>query len=195
MKNLSPVKTIVYGIVLLVGIALLYKWFSPSTDKIEVTSDVVLEKMEVLGKLELTKLTTKDVLEKKILKSYWVDWFDEKILFIAVGEVAGCIDLTKVQEGDITITEETISIELPAPEICYAKLNHERSRIYDMKGDYLNLSTQKRIEEVYKLAESKIEGNAIELGIIEQTKTNAELIIKPLFETLSGKQVKLSYRD
>lgn len=187
---------IVYGIIILLLVGVLFKQYSaPKENKIEVTSDVVLEKMETLGKLELTKLTIKDVLEKKIIKPYWVDWFDEKVLFIAVGEAAGCIDLTQVQEGDITISEESISIELPQPEICYTKLNHARSKVYDISGDYLNLSTQKRIEEVYKLAEGKIEENALELGIIDESKKNAQLIIKPLFETLSGKNVTLTFRD
>lgn len=184
---------IVYGIIILLLVGVLFKQYSePAENKIEVTSDVVLEKMEMLGKLELTKFTIKDVLEKKIIKPYW---FDEKVLFIAVGEAAGCIDLTKVQEGDIIINEETIAIDLPAPEICYSKLNHERSKVYDISGDYFKLNTQENIEEVYKLAEARIEQNAKELGVIEQTKNNALLIIKPLFETLSGKKITLTFRE
>lgn len=183
---------IVYGLIILLLVGVLYKQYSePIENKIEVTSDVVLEKMEMMGKLELTKFTIKDVLEKKIIKPYW---FDEKVLFIAVGEAAGCIDLTKVQAGDIIIDEETITIDLPAPEICYAKLNHERSKVYDISGDYFKLNTQKNIEEVYKLAEGRIAQNAKELGVVEQTKNNAQLIIKPLFETLSGKKVVLTFR-
>ena len=184
---------IIYGIIILLLVGVMYKQFStPTENRIEVTSDVVLEKMEMLGKIELAKFTIKDVLEKKIVKPYW---FDEKVLFIAVGEAAGCIDLTKVQAGDITIEEESIKIDLPAPEICYAKLNHDRSKVYDISGDYFKLNTQENIEEVYKLAEGRIEQNAKELGVIEQTKNNAQLIIVPLFETLSGKKVTLTFRE
>lgn len=183
---------IVYGIIILLLTGVLYKMFNPKNQRIEITHDVILEKMEVMGKLELTKFTIKDVLEKKVIQPYW---FDEKVLFIAVGEAAGCIDLTKVQQGDITIGDETITIEMPAPEICYAKLNHGSSKVYDISGDFFKLNTQQNIEEVYKLAEARIEQNANELGMIEQTKKNAQLIIIPLFETLSGKKVKLKFLD
>ncbi len=183
---------IIYGIILLLLAGVLYKWYSTAKGRVEITHDVILEKMVVMGKLELTKFTIKDIIEKKTIKPYW---FDEKVLFIAVGEAAGCIDLTKVQQGDITITDKTISIQLPAPEICYVKLDHSRSKVYDISGDYFKQNTQKNIEEVYKLAEAKIAQNAQELGIISQTKKNAQLIIIPLFETLSGKKVKLKFQE
>ncbi len=183
---------IIYGIIILLLVGVLYKMFNPKEKRIEVTHDVILEKMEVMGKLELTKYTIKDVLEKKVIQPYW---FDEKVLFIAVGEAVGCIDLTKVQQGDIAIGDEVITIELPAPEICYAKLDHSRSKVYDISGDYFKLNTQKNVEEVYKLAEARIEQSANELGMIEQTKNNAQLIIVPLFETLSGKKVKLKFLE
>lgn len=193
MKAIGKYSIIVYGIIILVAMGMFYTWFKPQENKVVVNHDVVLEKMGTLGKLELTKFTVKDVIEKDIVKPYWVDWFDEKVLFIAVGEIAGCIDLTKVTRNDIVIGETLITIRLPEPEICYAKLDHSRSKVYNISGDYFKAHTQENIEDVYRLAEGKLEVSAKELGIVEQTRKNSRLVVKPLFENLSGKKVKLIF--
>jgi hypothetical protein len=52
-----------------------------------------------MGKLELVKYAMKDVVEKKELHMIMPDL---RVLFVAVGEVTACIDLTKVKKEDIS---------------------------------------------------------------------------------------------
>lgn len=192
-SRLSPKLIVTLGLVVLIIIAYTYIFKSTPT-RVEITHDIVLEKMETLGKMELTKYTIKDVLEKNVIKGFWVDWFDEKVLFIAVGEAAGCIDFTKLKKEDITIGDELVTIQLPAPEICYTKLNHEKSKVYHISGVYTETRTRQHIEEVYKIAEAKIAENALAMGILDKTKENAQLVLKPLFENLTRKKVKLEFK-
>ena len=65
----------------------------------ELNEDVMIEKITAMGKLELVKYSMKDVLERKELRTFLPD---KRILFVAAGEVAGCIDLTKIKKTDIT---------------------------------------------------------------------------------------------
>lgn len=156
----------------------------------EVTyHNTVLQKIENLGKLELVKYKFKDVLEHK--KEYkW--WFDSKAVLIISGEAVGCIDLKKVKPEHIQEKGDTVTIQLPKPELCYYKINHKESRIYNTTtysfSDQPNL-----IGKAFKKAESHFRKVALNAGILEQTKKNGEQMLKPMFEQLSGKRVIFTY--
>ncbi len=177
-------------LLLIIFLVLGFKFFISKSNKTEITHDVFLEKVEILGKMELSKFSIQNVINKKIIK----DWFpDSKILFIAVGEAVGCIDLSKIKKSNIKFYDDSINILLPKPEICYIKINHQKSKVYDISGIYFREETKNLVEDIYKIAESEIKKDAISMGIFEQTEQNAKIILKPLFENISGKKVGLSF--
>jgi hypothetical protein len=159
----------------------------------EVTEDVMVEKITSMGKLELVKYSMKDVLEKKQIHTILPD---ERVLFVAVGEVTACIDLTKVARKDIIqdAAQKTVTVVLPQPEICYAKLDHQRSKVYDVSGVILPSTTQAMIEDIYKLAERRLLDNARQMDITGKARQNAQLIFKPLLEGVSGRTVILKFK-
>lgn len=149
---------------------------------------IVLEKMEALGKIELVKYKFKDVLEHSIK----YDWaFDSKAVLIVAGEAIGCIDLTKIKKEDITDTKDTILVRMPEPELCTYKINQEQTRVYSSTHGFTD--SAQLLASAYKEAEKKIKTIAIETGILEQTRKNAETMLKPLLEALSKKKIIFSY--
>jgi hypothetical protein len=52
----------------------------------------------------------------------------------------------------------------------------------------------KLVQEAYRQAEKQIQKSALEMGILDQTKRNAEQILKPVLEKVSGKKIALRYR-
>ncbi len=159
----------------------------------EVTEDVMVEKITSMGKLELVKYSMKDVLEKKQIHTLLPD---ERVLFVAVGEVTACIDLTKVARKDIIqdAAQKTVTVVLPQPEVCYAKLDHQRSKVYDVSGVILPSTTQAMVEDIYKLAEKRLLDNAQQMDITGKARQNAQVIFKPLLEGVSGKTVILKFK-
>jgi hypothetical protein len=164
-----------------------------SAVRTEVSEDVMVEKIISMGKLELVKYSMKDVLEKKQVHTILPD---ERVLFVAVGEVTACIDLTKVRKQDITRDSlgNSVTVMLPQPEICYTKLDHQRSKVYDVSGVILPSTTKTMVEDIYKLAEKRLLDNAREMKITDKARENAQLIFKPLLEGVSGKTVILKFR-
>jgi hypothetical protein len=164
-----------------------------NTVRTEVSEDVMVQKITSMGKLELVKYSMKDVLEKKQIHTILPD---ERVLFVAVGEVTACIDLTKVRKQDISRDSvgNVVTILLPQPEICYVKLDHQRSKVYDVSGVILPSTTQAMIEGIYKLAEKRLLDNATEMNITGKARDNAQLIFKPLLEGVSGKTVVLKFK-
>ena len=158
----------------------------------ELTEDVMVEKISSMGKLELVKYAMKDVLERKEIRNLLPD---KRILFVAVGEVTGCIDLTKVQKTDVVPTgSDSVTVFLPKPEICYAKLDHQRSKVYDVSGVWFPSDSKDMVEDIYKIAEQKMLENAKEQDILGKTRENALLIFKPMLENISGKKVGIEFR-
>jgi len=162
-----------------------------STTRTEVTEDVMVSRIVSMGKLELVKYAMKDVVEKKELHTILPD---ARVLFVAVGEVAACIDLTKVKKDDIRQFKDSVMVALPRPEICYVKLDHQKSRVYDVSGVWFPDKTRTMVEDVYKLAEKKMLQGATEMQILNKAQDNARLIFKPFLESISGKKVTLTYK-
>ncbi len=161
------------------------------SNKQSISEDIVLSKITTMGKLELVKFSMKDVIDKTESKDFWPD---ERILFVAVGEVTACIDLTKVKKDDVRINGDSLTLFLPQPEICYTKLDHQKSKIYDVSGMWFSDTVKDRVEDIYKIAESKIFTSAMQMNILGKAKQNAQLIFKPLVVNLSDKKVGIIFK-
>jgi len=157
----------------------------------------VVQQIEDLGKLELVKYNFKEITEVKKISKEYLRFFklgpDSKIAIISVGEATGCIDLTKVTERDVQQSNDTIFIHLPKPELCYYKLDMEKSRIYSLETNPM-IDKKEFIQDAYKNAEIEIREAAVNSGILEKTKENAELILRPILEKISGKTVIIMER-
>lgn len=184
-------------VLLLIAVLLISGWFiyykfDLGSPKVKVAEDVMIERITDMGKLELVKYSMKDVIERKELRYFFPD---QRVLFIAVGEVAGCIDLRKVQQNDIIRHKvDSITIYLPEPEICYVRLDHKRSKVYDISGAWLPGDTQNLVEGIYKLAEQRLLKNAEEMNVLGKTKENANIIFKPMIENITGAKVNIAFK-
>lgn len=156
---------------------------------IKTTHNIVLKEMSTLGKLELAKFAFRDVIEQELVREFLPN---PKAILIVQGEAIGCIDLTQIKESDLASKGDTLVVYLPEPELCTVKIDHQKTKIYD--SEYAFMNEQSLYNEAYQRAEIQIKQTAIEMGIIEQTQKNANLVLKPLLENVSGKKVVLQYR-
>ena len=157
----------------------------------EIDETGMVQRITSMGKLELVKYTMKDVVEQKEIHTILPD---SRVLFLAVGEVTACIDLTKVKKSDVTRHGDSVIVYLPEPEICNASLDHQKSKVYDITGSWFQENTKNMVESVYKLAGAKILDNAKQMNVLGMARQNAQLIFKPLLESISGKKVILKFK-
>ncbi len=189
---------IVYPILLIVltVLVVVLGWFSlqggfPSIGaerKVVTNHNVVLEKIEKMGKLQLVKYKFRDVLEHNIEYDWWPD---SKAVLIISGEAVGCIDLEKVRSQDIQGQGDTVFVRLPEPELCDYKINHGESRIYDTKS--YSMDETKLIGQAFREAEKQIRRTALESNILAQAKINGEQVLRPMLEQISQKRVIFTY--
>lgn len=166
--------------------------------KVELVSEVkpetshatVLQEIERLGKLELVRYRLKDILEHKATQKKLFMEFKSKVVLVVSGEAVGCIDLTKMTDSDLRTLGDSLYVRLPEPELCYAKVNHDESKVYNAEMSYfVDVDASEMVDDAYRAAEAQISASALKGGILEEARRNGELLLRPLFEKVSGKTV------
>jgi Protein of unknown function (DUF4230) len=159
--------------------------------KEEITNTVFVSEIKALGKLELTKITIKDVMEYKME----LDWaLDKKVLMVFGGEVVGCIDLAKIKEENIISTDSLITIKLGGTEICYSKLDHSKTKLYNLSTlAEFNKIEPEMMDYLYKKGEAYLVSDSMKMVVNKETEANAQKILKPILEKISKKRVVLVF--
>lgn len=171
-----------------------FNWFREEEEEpvVTVRHDTVLQEIERMGKLELVRYRFKDIVELTEKNAPYLGIFDvpdSKVALITVGEATGCVDLTKIGAEDILISGDTIMVHLPAAELCYYKLDLSKSRVYSVDEQVYFKDEAKLLEKAYKKAELQMKRAALQSGILKQARENAEQVLRPLLEKVSGKRI------
>ncbi|MET4108419.1 DUF4230 domain-containing protein [Hymenobacter sp. UYP22] len=159
------------------------------TPRITVTHNTVLEKVEALGRMELVRYQFKDVVEYK--KSTYRFLPDAKVALIVAGHAVGCLDLRKVRPQDVVLEGDSVlRLALPEPELCVWQVDHSKSKVYSVENGFFQ--DAELVDAGYRYAEANVRTAALQSGILAQTTQNAELILRPMLETMTGRRVVLT---
>ena len=171
-------------------------------EKFSIEQTTILQEIEALGKLELVKYRFKEVIEAEELAKRYLDFGifylpsgqDQKAVLIAKGEAVACVDLTKLRAEDFQIDKDTIYISLPTPELCYYKVDLDKSSFYDLETSKDNKKAGEFIDKVYKKAENQMKIAALESGILMDAERMAGLVLNPLFKGMTNKAVVIQFK-
>ncbi|MBE9603105.1 DUF4230 domain-containing protein [Pedobacter sp. MC2016-24] len=176
-------------IVAVIGLA---GWFLATKFSLKTTVEskhqILLERVEAMGKLELVKYRLSDVLEHKNKTPFLPD---ASVLLIIKADAVGCIDLTKIKSTDIKVYGDSVVMQLPQPEICYIKIDHKSSRVYDTKMAFFREADL--VDEAYKSAERQIAAEVRKSDILQQTKTNALNVFRPILTGLGFNKMTITF--
>lgn len=157
--------------------------------RVTVTHNTVLQKVESLGRLELVRYRFKDVVEYR--KSTYRFLPDAKVALIVAGDAVGCLDLRKVRPQDVVFEgDSVVRVALPPAELCSWQVDHSASKVYSVENGFFQ--DAELVDEGYRYAEKNVRRTALQSGILAQTTQNAELILRPMLETMTGRRVILT---
>lgn len=194
-KKISALRTIsITPYLVVVVLTLIIGWFlfrpEKESTKLTETNDMAVTKIQAIGRMELVKLTIKDVLEYTIERDYLPD---SKVLLVVSGEMAGCIDLAKIRKDQISVKDSVVRIILPKPEICYYKIDQQKTRIYNATTYFL-LDNEALITQLaYKRAENYFKSDSLNQIVYKETEANVQTMLKPLLESITQKKVELEF--
>ncbi len=120
----------------------------------------------------------------------------DAILLVAVGTVTAGVDLSLLRDGDVAVdpARGTARITLPPAVVLSTRLDNERSWVYARTTDLLakrheDLESRARLE-----AERTLQQTAIEGGILERARVNAERTVAALVRSLGYADVTVVSR-
>jgi hypothetical protein len=156
------------------------------------TGPVVVEGIRELDQLATVRWTESVPVTSENGGDIWERVFNgEKVLLIAAGNVEAGVDLGDIQEDDVRVAGDTVTISLPESEILSSSLDEKTTRIYDRDLSPLNFRPDDDLIERARLrAVEKIEASARENEILETADKNAQDSIRALVTTLGFDEVQ-----
>lgn len=171
----------------------------PETVDVLRESPNVVVAIQDLARLETTSFHVERVIDlvARQRQLFGLVEAEDAILLVAAGDVVAGVDLTRMQDGDVVIEPETnrATITLPEPEIFSARLDNERTYVHTRDTDLTarrdpHLETRARRE-----AERTLREAAIDAGIMERARANAETAVGTLVRSLGYDHVTLRFRE
>ena len=159
-------------------------------EKTVVSHTMVVQQIEEMGKLEVVKYNIQDMMEYEKVRK-WLP--NSRATLKIVGEVIGCVDLTLINKNDIVTKDDSVSLTLPLPEICHYKIDHSRSRIYNV--EYGLWETSELVEDAYKKAEEQIYQQAQSMGIEKESRENTIKVLTPILRGMGFTKIYIGFKS
>ncbi len=206
-RPLGPLRALgwlfVFGLLVagvLVG-ALAYRLLAPEAEPVVETirtgPDVVVA-IRDLARLETTSYHVERVIDLRQQQSalFGLVEAEDALLLVAAADVTAGVDLTAMRDGDIIVDPEaqTATIVLPEPEIFAAALDNERTHVHTRETDVLATSDPQLETRARREAERTLRQSAIEAGILDRAKTNAETAVRTLVRSLGFDEITIRWQ-
>ncbi len=134
----------------------------------------IVHEVRSLARLETIQYSVEKVITAESGQGAFGFLFGDRLLFVAHGTVIAGVDLEKLTPGDMRVEEGVLVISLPEPEVFIASLSNEDSYIYERDTGILTRGNQLLETEARQAAEAEILNAALEDGILDQARVNAE---------------------
>ena len=114
----------------------------------------------------------------------------ERLLLVATGEVEAGVNLDDLEEDDVRVLGETVTVTLPEARVLDSSLDEDATKLYDRDRGLLKIQgNDELIEEARREALEQIEGEAMNNNVLEQAQNNAEDSIRALVTSLGYEKV------
>jgi hypothetical protein len=194
MRMRSVAFGVVFGVFLAVIVFVIARRITSATSAATTLDPVsVIHQIQRLNELVSVKYTVQKVVG---LEEQKVPFGSEKLLLFVQAEVLAGIDLSKLAAADIKwLPAKRMQLMLPPPKIEHVVIDDKETKVWDRQITWWtpwvpynpDLERQARLK-----ATDTIQQAAIDMGILDQARRNAEAGIRSLLETFGVKSVTLA---
>ncbi len=184
---------VVLGVLLAVIVFVIARRITGATSPTTLDPVSVVHQIQRLNELVTVKYTVQKVVG---LEEQKVPFGSEKLLLFVQAEVLAGIDLSKLATADIKwLPAKGMQVMLPPPKIEHVVIDDKETKVWDRQITWWtpwvpfnpDLERQARLK-----AKDTIQQAAIDMGILDQARRNAEAGIRNLLETFGIKSVTLA---
>jgi hypothetical protein len=144
----------------------------------------IIHSVRTLARLETIQYSIEKVITAETNQDTFGPLFGDKLLFVAHGSVIAGVDLEKLTADSLKLDNGVLYVTLPPPEVFIVALDNEKSYVYDRQTGLFNKGERDLESEARKAAEGLILQAALDDGILEQARKNAEVYLVRLFGDL-----------
>jgi hypothetical protein len=160
-----------------------------------------IKQIQSLNRLETSSYSIERIIEANIARGNILDSIlGERLLLIASGNVVAGIDMSKLKESDVIISQDgkSITITLPPSEIFSKGLDNQRTRVYDRQtrigtqifgGENQDLETQARLAGEEEILRAACEG-----GIMQKAADEGQRSMEQFLRLLKFQEVQVVSR-
>jgi hypothetical protein len=145
----------------------------------------IVREVRALARLETIQYTVERVIIAETGQGAFGFLFGDRLLLVAHGTVIAGVDLGRLQPRDIEFDDlGRVYVRLPEAEVFVAALDNDKSYVYDRDTGLLTRGNVQLEAEARRAAEAAIRDTALEDGILEQARVNAESYLYGLLRSL-----------
>jgi len=160
------------------------------------TSKAIVKTVEKQGKLQVIKMYFDQVHKEEVVRDlFGVDLLvpDSRTLVTFTSVASACVDLTKVSEEDVEVTDKVISIRLPRPALCEEPyVLADSFTVYDQNWAAMILDPQQEVVAQQNAIEYA-RMRAMENQILTLAEGQADSVLSNLLEAVTDKRVDISF--
>jgi hypothetical protein len=144
----------------------------------------IVKEVRSLARLETVQFSVEKIITANTGIGILDELFGDKLLFVGHGLVIAGIDFSQLKPEDIWYEGDRLHIRLPEPEVFISSLDNQKSYVYDRRTGLLTRGDTQLESLARKAAEQEILKGALEDGILEQARTNAEQFLRSFLNQL-----------
>jgi len=152
----------------------------------------IIRQVRSLSRLETASYTVEKIITAESRQGPFAFLFGDQLILVAHGQVIAGVDLSKLAESDIAVSQDgKVFVALPPAEVFVTALNNERSYIFDRDTGVIGLNPALETE-ARQAAEEQLLQAALEDGILDTAQINAETYLRHLIVALGFDEVLFS---
>jgi hypothetical protein len=144
----------------------------------------VVRQVKTIARLETIQFTVEKVITAETGQEMLGFLFGDRLILVAHGDVIAGVDMSKISPNDLRVENGVLIVRLPDPEIFISRLDNDKSYVYDRETGLLNRGDVNLETSARRVAEQEIEKSAVEGGVLNLARQNAEVYLERLFRSL-----------
>lgn len=147
----------------------------PAETEFVISPTTIVHELRELHRLETAAFTIEKVIDAGTSGSAFTQFFfGDRILLIARGEVIAGLDLSKLPDEAIILSENKTILQLPTPEIFSSSLDANATQVYDRQLGLLTKGDEQLETRARQAAEKLMREAACQNNILETAGENAK---------------------
>jgi hypothetical protein len=149
----------------------------------------IIHDVRALARLETIQYTVEKVITAEIGSGSFEFLNKDRLLLVAHGTVIAGVDLEKLKPEDLWLDGSILNVRLPAAEIFIATLDNDKTYVFERDTSVLRQADPGLETLARQAAEDEIQKAAIDDGILDTARQNAESYLTRFFLALGYSDV------